>query len=567
MGGEKDTIPPTLISSFPASETLKFNGTEIQLTFDERVQATQIKRKLLITPFSDVKYDVKASKNVLELSFEEPFDDSTTYTINFADAVTDVTESNPVLNLSLAFSTGDFIDSLFIFGKVLSLMTNLPAEEAGVSLYPADDTLDVFTGKPYYFAFADEKGAFRINNMKSGKYRVYAFLDENRNFLNESAEEPHGFVADTFELSSFSDSLTINLFRQDIQAIQLVSKRAQGSHFDVRYNKIIETYSASPLDSLQSKLHSNMNADSLVLRLYNSNVSIKDSIAYLIHATDKVGNISSDTVYVKFTDRAISFDALKLKVTPPNKAKILDEVELQFNFSKPIARLNIDSLLVKYDSLRTDKLDSIAVLAWNFNRTQVRTSFSVDREYLHNLELQEKERIDSLKSALDSLTLQDLDDSIIERLQKENLREKNKTIRTNGISLYCSKAAFISIENDSSDLIDYFYSFKTSEEFGKISGTIQTTASSFFIQLLDSKYQIIDEVQNTNQYLFEFVPPGKYKIRVLVDSDSDGKWSSGNVQKWTPPEPVYFFPDFIELRENWEINEINLSIDNVVDKP
>ncbi|MDA0193698.1 MAG: Ig-like domain-containing domain [Bacteroidetes bacterium] len=566
-GGEKDTIPPTLISSFPIQETLNFDGTEIILTFDERIQALQLQRKLLITPFSDVKYKVKADKNVLQLNFEEPFADSTTYTINFADGVTDVTENNPVLNLSLAFSTGDVIDSLFIFGKVINLMTNLPPEVAGISLYPANDTLDIFSGKPYYFTYSDEKGAFRINNMKNGEYRIYAFIDENNNFLNESGQEPHGFLPDTFNLSDFSDSLTIKLYQQDVQELKLVNSRALGSHFDVRFNKPIVSYSLSTLDSSSSSLKTHITPDSLILRFYNSKIPLVDSAAYIVHAVDKVGNFSNDTVYAKFTDREIKFEALKLNVSPPDKAQVLDQIMLNFTFNKPINYFNGDSLLVKYDTLRTDRLDSITDLTWNNTKTELTAILIPDRQYLIDLEALNKLRSDSIKILQDSLkVLGIVDTTSLVGTPKGSSKDTAKPLQTNRLRLYLGKGAFISIENDSSKLINYIYSYREPEKYGKISGIVQTASTSFFIQLIDQKFKVIDEVYNQKNYQFEFVPPGKYKIRVLIDSNLDGQWSAGNVREWKSPEPIYFFPEFIELRENWEINEINLNIENIVDK-
>ncbi len=567
-GGEKDTIPPTLISSIPIKETLNFDGTEILLTFDERVQALQLQRKLLITPFSDVQYKIKANKNTLQLTFEESFADSTTYTINFADGVTDVTENNPVLNLSLAFSTGDVIDSLFIFGKVLHLMTNVPAEVAGISLYPAEDTLDIFTGKPYYFTYTDKKGAFRLNNMKSGEYRIYAFLDKNSNFLNESSEEPHGFLADTFNLSNFSDSLTIKLFKQDIQELRLVSGRALGSHFDVRFNKPIVSYSVSTFDSLSLSLQTNITPDSLILRFYNSKIPLVDSIKYRIHAVDKVGNFSIDTVFAKFTDREIKFDAFKSILSPPDKAKVLDQIEFRFAFNKPINYFNGDSLQIRYDTLRADRLDSITDLNWNKTKTELTAIVISDRQYLYDLEALNTLRTDSIKNRQDSIKALGIEDTttVHKAASKGNSKEKINTVQTNGFTLYSGKGTFISIENDYSQRINYFYTYKEPEKYGKISGTIQTSSTSFFVQLIDEKFKVIDEVYNQKKYKFEFVPPGQYKIRVLIDSNLDGQWFAGNVREWKSPEPIHFFPEFIELRENWEINEINLNTENTVDK-
>ncbi len=40
-GGEKDTIPPTLIRTVPALETVNFTSDEIELEFDELIECAK----------------------------------------------------------------------------------------------------------------------------------------------------------------------------------------------------------------------------------------------------------------------------------------------------------------------------------------------------------------------------------------------------------------------------------------------------------------------------------------------------------------------------------------------
>ena len=43
-GGPKDTIPPTLISSIPLNETVNFNNNWIELSFDDNINTTVLKK-------------------------------------------------------------------------------------------------------------------------------------------------------------------------------------------------------------------------------------------------------------------------------------------------------------------------------------------------------------------------------------------------------------------------------------------------------------------------------------------------------------------------------------------
>ena len=553
-GGDKDTIPPEFVSSIPYNQSLNYKGTEIVLTFNERVQAPQLKRKLLITPFTDTPYKLKINKNVVQLTFDESFSDSTTYTLNFADAITDVTENNPAQKVSIAFSTWHIIDSLTIFGKIVDLMTNQPVDAAAVSVYQANDTLDIFSGKPYYFAFTDEQGQFSIQNMKGGYYRIYAFKDENSNYLNESASEAHGFIPDTLLIEDISDSLRIGLILQDVQELKFVNTRSNGNHFDVRYNKYIESYTVQTMDTLINPFLSILSEDQQSIRFYNKTFNTEDSIGYFINVSDSIGNNQLDTVYIKFTDREIKKEEFNVFISPGTRSKINEEVYVKINFNKPVLSLNKDSIWAEYDTLRSVRIDSISQSEWNWNRSSFQMTVQLEKNYL-------RDTLEKYKTIQDSLNLLNpIDTASVDSLE---ITEPPKKINPDQVSLVFGKGAFISIENDSSKSVRHDYTFRDPEKFGIISGQIEIDSIHFIVQLINDKYEIIREIANQKNYLFDFVPAGKYNIRVLVDTNNNGVWSYGNIMEGIKPEEVYFHPTFIELRENWEINEINLTIDRL----
>ena len=127
-GGPRDTIPPVLLKSYPDHKSLNFSGTTIRLIYDEYLKIDDLKKQLIITPIIQEEYERKIRRNSIELTFPEPFKDTTTYTFNFQDAIQDITEGNVTLDNVLAFSTGDYIDSLYINGKVLDIFSNKPVD-------------------------------------------------------------------------------------------------------------------------------------------------------------------------------------------------------------------------------------------------------------------------------------------------------------------------------------------------------------------------------------------------------------------------------------------------------
>ena len=49
-GGEKDTLPPTLIASLPPNGSVRFSGVVILLEFDERITLDRVRDRLLVSP-------------------------------------------------------------------------------------------------------------------------------------------------------------------------------------------------------------------------------------------------------------------------------------------------------------------------------------------------------------------------------------------------------------------------------------------------------------------------------------------------------------------------------------
>ena len=150
-GGPRDTIPPLLVESDPVHKSVNFQGDRVRLEFQERIVLENLNNNLIITPALDEEFKVKEGKYGMSIILTEKLKDSTTYTFNFTEAVKDLTEGNTAENLVIALSTGDYLDSLMVLGKVEDLLTKTPIAKCIVALYEINDTLDIFTGTPKVF--------------------------------------------------------------------------------------------------------------------------------------------------------------------------------------------------------------------------------------------------------------------------------------------------------------------------------------------------------------------------------------------------------------------------------
>ena len=61
-GGEKDTIPPNIIKSIPERFSTNTNSDYFFFEFDELIDASTLREKLIISPFYDGSFEVKTKK-------------------------------------------------------------------------------------------------------------------------------------------------------------------------------------------------------------------------------------------------------------------------------------------------------------------------------------------------------------------------------------------------------------------------------------------------------------------------------------------------------------------------
>jgi uncharacterized protein (DUF2141 family) len=54
---------------------------------------------------------------------------------------------------------------------------------------------------------------------------------------------------------------------------------------------------------------------------------------------------------------------------------------------------------------------------------------------------------------------------------------------------------------------------------------------------------------------FENIMPGRYKVRVIYDTNNNKLWDSGNYLAKKQPEEVFYFSTVLTANANWEIVE------------
>jgi hypothetical protein len=218
-GGPIDVYPPLVVESDPPNYTVHFSEDKIVLRFDEFVSVSDVAAEVFVSPPFQNTPEIKSRGKTVIINIDETLHDSTTYSIFFGKAIKDITEGNAMVNYTYVFSTGEKIDSLSVIGEVIDAFTLKPREDVLVLLYEDNNDTIPFDSLPYlvkpaYLTRTTQAGYFILNNLKKEEYMLFALADDNLNITYEEGEEEIAFfdslVSPMYLAVPVSDSLLMD---------------------------------------------------------------------------------------------------------------------------------------------------------------------------------------------------------------------------------------------------------------------------------------------------------------------------------------------------------------------
>ena len=548
-GGEKDTIPPNIIKSIPERFSTNTNSDYFFFEFDELIDASTLREKLIISPFYNGSFEVKTKKNTITIFFDSLFEDNTTYIFNFADGVTDVTERNPSLNSKFVFSTGDKIDSSYVSGIIHNPLKNELVDGALVGLYNKEDSLDLFHKKPVYFSLTDEGGRFRIENLKKDEYTIYAFFDENNNLQAEYKKELFGFLEESILIGDSIENLYIPIFNEDLTNLELLRKRERGSVVDLVYNKKIKEYKVSCVENISYSL-----SDNNLLSVYRNKVQ-KDSVFLKVSVKDVNNYIAEDSFYIKFGEEVNTNNetksSFKLK---SNNAD--DSIEFKLETNKPLIKYSIDNVEIKYDTVELPK-------KFYGYYTKKKSNNLIEGKMFIQVDSASK-YIEKIKKDIIADSLGFENDSIY-----KNVSGYYKRLNTSKLSLEIKKGSIITIDNDSIKTIKEDLRIRGKDYYGGLSGSVVNIENNknIIVELVNEKFtQIINNTMKGYSFDFQNIPPGKYYLRVIEDKNNNYEWDYYSIKKKIDSERITYYPELIEVLSNWTIEDLLFDVEESVEK-
>jgi len=511
-GGPRDEAPPVIDTalSTPNFQT-KFLKQDISLTFNEWVQLEDVFNQVIISPPLQYKPEIFVKKKSVVIGWDdrEILRENVTYTFNFGESVKDLTEKNPAEKLRFVFSTGNFIDSLSLSGKVVDALDGKPLEKIRVMLYNSTQDSVVRTQKPLYLSITDKEGRFTMENIRSDTFSLFALDDVNFNYKFDLGNERIGFPDTILILNrSRTDSLTLQIF-QEKPVLRLNSSDLKS------YGLAKMLFNQAPDDVL-------IFTDSLTPKLYRESVK----------------------------------DTLKLWFNPKGVKKPW-QIGVQSGLnSVDTLKFNTSATMPAFDKLRAENAPESGVIQQTlkpgapFELSLSRPLFSFDASKIIQIQ-------DSIPL---SDTLYFAQDSIYPRkfLLHGSWQEGN-TYR-----LKIPPGTIQDIYGKTTDSLSLSLTIGKTEDYGNLVVKIAAIDSTmhYVVQVTDESQRILYEKQihgNAPEGIsLNLLQPGKYTLKVIKDGNNNGIWDTGNLLFHRQPEKIVLIP-VEELKANWDVEtSVNL---------
>lgn len=555
-GGQKDFTPPKVVSSNPAPNSVRFDKKSVALNFDEYIELKDLQQNFIVSPPFKKRVVPKLRNNSRQvyIEFEEDLQPNTTYTLSFGNAIVDLHEGNPLPNYTFAFSTGDVIDSLSLTGRVMDALTQKPEKEGMyVMLYRKFNDTIPRKSLPAFVTKTNPKGWFTIPHVYADSFMIFALKDANMNMKFDQPGESIAFSDTAIVLDAsyfqvpdsaakpivYSDSITvdsIDLFKGKKSQIDLFFFTEEHS----RPNFL--EYARKQPD--QFTLMFELSPDSFSLELLNPKPSIGKWFI-------PDNSLREDTMSYWITDTSlVSKDSLSVKLS----YMALDSLD------KPYLKTDTIDMVYKRPTSKTKR----AALAKEVPKLSIASSTSTKPEVDLNghIFLETSMPVSSFDKSKMALYMKD--DTLQVPVSFDISRDSVHLRRFNlGFKLDANREykfindtmAFQSIYGQYNDSSAIEFKTRNDDYYGEIKLTLANTQGSIIVQVMDEKGGLVAQkfVNTDGLFVFDYMAPGKYGLKVIYDTNNNKKWDTGNWGLRLQPERTEIYNGEVLVRSNWEV--------------
>lgn len=581
-GGWYDETPPRVVGASPAEKATGVKTRKLHIRFNEFIKIENATENVVVSPPQLESPDIKAGGKSIDIELKDSLKANTTYTVDFSDAITDNNEGNPLGNYTYSFSTGEHIDTMEVSGWVLAADNLEPVKGILVGLY-ANLADSAFRTQPMLrVAKTDGRGHFVIRGIAPGKYRVYALQDVDGDYHLTQKGEEMAFNREVIVPSSKPDVRQDTLWRDSLR-IDSIS-RVSYTHF-LPDNIMLRAFTHVQTDRFFTKAERTLpECFSLVftagsnelpqLRGLNFNNAER---AFIVMPTAK-----KDTITYWIKDSAlINQDTLRMQMqywsTDTTGQLRMKQDTIEILSKTPYAkRLKEKQKKAEEWKKAQDKAQKKGepfetIMRPEALKVEVKVNNSIAPDENVRIELPTPlQSLDSTKVHLYSKR----DTLWYEARYRLRVREGADSLAPVGTNLLHKRwlelqaewkpGVEYSFELDSLALTDIYgttsgkikqgFKVREDKEFATLAVSLTAlTDSNVVVQLLNGQDAVVKQTRAlAGTANFYYLQPATYYLRLFVDRNGNGRWDTGDFYRGEEPETVYYFPEEIECKANWD---------------
>ncbi len=507
MGGPRDKTPPKLLKAVPINQTKNFTAKIIQLDFDEYFKLANPFQEITVSPTPEKNPEYLVRNKSLIIKFKDTLSKNTTYVINFGKAIADVNEGNLLKNFTYVFSTGAHIDSLNLSGFVTDPQSEEIQKDVTVMLFPVKkDSLLFGKKKPSIYTTTDTSGHFMLSNLHDGDYKIYALKEKSPNKIYDNEDEKIAFLKNTIHLKKDTSEIHLILFEQTPAKLRILEKKIEndGKLF-FRFNKPI----------------------------INPGVKFLDAENDLQKIVEFSKTADTASIYLK----SMAFDSVKVSFL--SNGQPLDTLTLHKGKKDTYKR----RLAFQYNTSGDDKLKPGTDLLMT-------TNYPIDNIDQSRITLTE-----------DSVNISEFNiQRDVNNLKKFTLKYRWKPDKQ--YILIFNEGSFTSIYGDKNTRLSKNIALDRLDNYGNLSLKVTLPdTGQYIVELLNSQDMVLrSDIINTSKILtYRNYPTALYRVKVIYDTNRNGKWDTGNIKLKKYPENIWLYTKGkiadIKLRPNWDVEE------------
>jgi hypothetical protein len=532
-GGPIDRTPPEILQTDPHPDSTGItNLSEIILLFSERMDESTTVNAVFISP--PLKYIPDWSGgDELTLTLQDTLKDDVTYVVTIGSGASDARKNRMADSYQFAFSTGATIQRGRISGKVYGISEKDPFYV--YAYYQPDsvfNNVDPASQPADFMSQPGANGAFTLNYLKSGLYRVFIVEDQNHNFLLDADYERVGIPTRDIWIDSVNNIFNDLYFR------------------------------VSRIDTIPPVL---------------TGARAMDAGKVLLRISEPVKRPEISQITIKDT---LSNKPLNIRYVIPNK----EEKNQYFIFTdnqNPGSGylLMIGQLCDTSGNCQDSAQYAVFAGAAEHDTTRFRILKLTPRDSSVNVPLDRPAAI-QISKAVDSLSFASAfnirtadDKKVVAEWRWDNL-ENGYLFAPGGFQpgvtyrflIRCGEVVSVWGDSLPDSTVARTFTTRSQDDFGSFSGFTDLpddlpAITYMFIKAVAGRMTAINfRPDPDGLFRIPWLPEGKYIIGGFIDLDRNLKYSPGSINPFRYAEPFYIKSDTVNIRKRWEVSDYRFGI-------